>query len=91
MGVGRVIEFRTYWLLRAGLDVFRLGFDYLVSEFIMRRIRQDFAGRLIEDYFTVWKKVLVDRNFFLLAGWFRTFSCSNVILLAYLLLFFLFL
>ncbi len=91
MGVGRVIKFRTYRLLQAGLDVFWLGFDYLVSEFIMRRIRQDFAGRLIKDYFTVWKKVLVDRNFFLLAGWLRTFSCSNVTLLASLLLFFLFL
>jgi len=77
--------------LEAGLDVFRLGFDYLVSEFIMRRIRQDFAGVLIKDYFSEWKKVLVDRNFFLLAGWLRTFSCSNVTLLATLLLFFLFL
>jgi len=91
MGVGRVIELRTYRLLEAGLDVFRLGFDYLVSEFIMRRIRQDFAGVLIKDYFSEWKKVLVDRNFFLLAGWLRTFSCSNVTLLASLLLFFLFL
>ena len=46
---------------------------------------------LIKDYFPVWKKVLVDRNFFLLAGWLRTFSCSNVTLLASLFLFFLFL
>ena len=42
VGVGRVIEFRTFRLLQAGLDVFWLGFDYLVSEFIMRRIRQDY-------------------------------------------------